>query len=352
MVDEQSPTTPRADERLPTDRLEPYLREHLPNTDGEMHILQFPGGRANLTYLVQFGEIDYVLRRPPLGPVAPSAHDMGREYRILSKLSKVFDLAPDSYLFCDDETIIGAPFQMMERRQGLVIRTEIPAQFDSDNHRRCLGEMVVDVLAQFHLVDRDHAGLSDLGRPEGFVERQLTGWSNRWQKAAHEENPNMLWLIEWLANTRPASKHVTLLHNDYKLDNMLVSEQDPSQCVAILDWDMCTSGDPLMDLSYLLNQWAMTQDPPDWIEVAAMPTHLAGFATRTEVIERYARKTGFDVGDIHWYVAFSAMKFAVIIQQIFIRYFRGQTQDDRFADFDRRAAIYIDKARHIAEHGL
>ena len=198
MIAEQKPTIPREDESISPERLEPFLRETLPHTKGELTILQFPGGRANLTYLIQFGDTDYVLRRPPLGPIAPSSHDMRREYRVLSKLSEHFSLAPKSFLYCEDETIIGAPFQVMERRHGLAIRQEVPTQFDNEIGRQRLGEMVVDVLADFHSVDRISTGLENLGHPEGFVERQLNGWADRWHKAQHEENEEMSQLINWL----------------------------------------------------------------------------------------------------------------------------------------------------------
>ncbi len=340
---------PRADERLELDRLEPYLRTHLPVADGAMAVRQFSGGLANLSYLVCFGETEYVLRRPPLGPVAPSSHDMKREHRVLSKLYRVFPLAPRSYLFCGDHSIIGADFQVMERRHGIVIRKKVPPPFSHDVAlKRKIGETVVDVLAQLHTVDRRAAGLEDLGRPQGFVKRQLDGWVQRWQVAAHEKNPAMDRLIAWLYENFPRSRETTLLHNDYKLDNIMVDGKDPTRPVAVLDWDMCTSGDPLLDLGYLLNQWVEPGDNPVWIEEAAMPTAEPGFASRREAIERYARLTGFDVGEIDWYYAFAAMKFAVIIQQIYIRYRRGQTQDERFANYDARARSFVDKGCQIA----
>lgn len=340
---------PRTDERLELERLEPYLRSHLPVADKPLSVRQFSGGHANLSYLLRFGETEYVLRRPPLGPIAPSSHDMRREYRVLSKLYRVFPLAPRSYLFCDDHSIMGADFQVMERRHGIVIRKQIPQPInDNPALKRRIGDMVVDVLAGFHKVDRTAAGLEDLGRPQGFVKRQLDGWAQRWQAAAHEENPAMARLITWLYDNFPASREQGLLHNDYKLDNMMVDRNDPAKPVAVLDWDMCTSGDPLLDLGYLLNQWVEPKDNPVWIEESAMPTAEQGFASRSEVIERYARLTGFDVSEIDWYYAFAAMKFAVIIQQIYIRYRRGQTQDERFANYDVRARSFVDKGCEIA----
>lgn len=341
---------PRPDERLPAERLERYLRGRLPWTEGEFSLGQFGGGHANLTYLVRFGDVEYVLRRPPLGPVAPRAHDMGREFRVLSRLADHFALAPRSFLHCEDEGVIGAEFQVMERRDGRVIRKEWPADVGGDAGLvRRIGEMIWDVLADFHLVDRDAAGLGDLGRPEGFVERQLEGWARRWQAAAHEENRTMDRLLAWLRERRPHTRHVTLLHNDYKFDNLLVGHDDPARAVAVLDWDMCTSGDALTDVGYLLNQWPERDDPPEWLATTSMAPPVPGLPGREAAVERYARRTGFGLEDVHWYHAFSAMKFAVIIQQIFIRYHRGQTRDARFAAYDERARSYVRKGCAIAE---
>ena len=340
---------PRADEGLASDRLEPWLRERLPETDGPFALRQFKGGHANLTYQVRFGDTEYVLRRPPLGPIAPGSHDMGREYRVLSKLYEHFPLAPRSFVFCNDQSIIGAPFQVMDRRHGIIIRDRMPAiETDGPELRRRISDMMVDVLAELHGIDREAADLGQLGHPEGFVERQLSGWSKRWQAAAHEDNPAMDRLIAWLEKRRPETRHVSILHNDYKLDNMIVDGTDPAIPIAVLDWDMCTSGDALTDLGYLLNQWVEPEDDPAWIEWTAMPTWQPGFARRADVIERYSCKTGFDIDDVEWYYAFSVMKFAVIIQQIYIRYRRGQTRDERFAHYDERAASFVAKGCLIA----
>ncbi len=340
---------PRPDERLALDALEPYLRTRLPQTDAPLTVRQFGGGHANLTYLLRFGATEYVLRRPPLGPIAPSSHDMKREHRVLSRLHRGFDLAPRSYLYCEDESVIGAPFQIMERRRGTVIRKELPPALASDARlKRRMGEMVVEVLARFHQLDRARYDLADLGHPQGFVRRQLEGWTRRWQAARDEASPRMERLIAWLEAELHESGAVSLLHNDYKLDNLLVDAADPATPVAILDWDMCTSGDPLMDLGYLLNQWVEPGDPPDWIENSSMPSDDPDFPDRAEVVERYARATGFDVANVGWHYAFAAMKFAVIIQQIYVRYLRGQTRDERFARYHLRVKSYIDKGCTIA----
>ncbi|MEX0694075.1 MAG: phosphotransferase family protein [Rhodospirillales bacterium] len=339
----------RADERLDTTRLEPWLRAHLPDASGPFSLAQFGGGHANLTYLVQFGDTAYVLRRPPLGPIAPSAHDMQREHRVLRDLWQAFALAPRSFAVCEDDAIIGVPFHVMERRLGIVIRTQLPDDRDwtPDLNVR-VGNMLVDVLAGLHCADPDAAGLGDLGRPEGFIERQLTGWSKRWVAARHEDNPHMQGIIAWLERELPVSQKVSLLHNDFKLDNMLLDAADPGRATAVLDWDMCTRGDPLVDLGYTLTFWGQSDDDPAWIQAASMPTWNPGFPDRDAVIERYARATGLNCDDVHWYQVFGVFKIAVILQQIYIRYLRGQTRDERFAVFGKRIAGLIDKGRVLA----
>ena len=348
----------RDDEGLDAARLEAYLHGRLPGAVGPLSIAQFGGGHANLSYLLRFGEAEFVLRRPPLGPIAASSHDMSREHRVLSRLHVVFDLAPQCYLLCTDPAVIGADFMVMERRRGRVIRGDLPERFlgDPDLARR-IGEMMIDCLAAFHTVDANAAGLGDLGHPEGFVARQLEGWTGRWQKAKDHDDPAMAnrsmdRLIEWLEASCPESSETTLIHNDYKLDNMLVESDHPAHAVALLDWDMCTRGDPLMDLGYLLNYWVEPGDPHDWRAAAAMPTWRDGFPSRAEAALRYGAQTGFALNDLLWYRVFGAFKIAVILQQIHIRWRRGQTRDQRFADMGTRVATLIDKGLILAEGRL
>ena len=327
----------RPDETLDLTRLEPWLRANLPRTEGALTIRQFGGGHANLTYLVAFDDTEYVLRRPPLGPVAPRSHDMAREHRVLSRLGRAFPLAPTSFALCQDPIVIGAHFHLLERRHGCVIRTALPDVLARDTRRvRRLGEMMVDTLATLHQVDPGQVGLADLGRPDGFVHRQLTGWSKRWQAAKDRDLPDVDTVMTWLQDRIPPTGTTALLHNDYKLDNLLLDTLDPATPTAVLDWDMCTQGDPLMDLGYLLNVWIEPGDDPAWRESTPMPSYEPGFPTRDEVVERYARKTGFDVTHVRWYYAFGVFKLLVILQQIYIRFLRGQTQDDRFRELGRR----------------
>ena len=347
----------RPDERLDVTRLEPYLREHLPGAEGSLSVAQFHGGKANLTYCLQFGDVaasrEFVLRRPPLGPIPPGAHDMRREHRVLSALSRRYKLAPCSLLLCEDESIIGSVFIVEERRVGFVIRDDLPAEFAGRPAlNRDIGFALVDALAELHSVDPGAIGLADLGRVEGYLERQLSGWKRRWEASLggpeeDESRASMAPVLDWLDRTLPRERAGALLHNDYRLDNCLLDTADPANIVAVLDWDMCTRGDPLADLGYLLNYWVEPDDDPAWRAIASMPTWRDGFPSRAEAVERYAIRTGSDVGDILWYQVFAAFKLAVIIQQIYIRYVRGQTQDQRFASYATRVLGLARKAQKL-----
>ncbi|GAC1575911.1 MAG: phosphotransferase family protein [Candidatus Elarobacter sp.] len=342
----------RPEEHVDPDRLEPYLRERLPGAEGPLEIRQFGGGHANLTYLVRFGEREYVLRRPPLGPVPPGAHDMRREHRVLSTLHAGYPLAPQSYLLCTDHDVIGADFFVMERRHGIAFRSDIPEPWRDDRAMlRRVGETLIDNLALLHAVDAGSVGLGDLGKPDGYVTRQLNGWIERWGAALTPDVGAAEPLTGWLRQTIPEQQRTTLVHNDYKLDNTLLSPVDPAQTVAVLDWDMCTRGEPLMDLGYLLTLWAEPGEDGGGGMQRGMPTWRPGFASRREAAQRYAEKSGADISNLHWYVVFNAFRFAVIIQQIYLRYVRGQTHDERFKDMGRATNAIIDRGLALIDRG-
>ena len=342
----------RRGEQLDLARLEPWLRAHLPETDGSLTVHQFGGGHANLTYLIRFGHHEYVLRRPPLGPVAPKSHDMKREHRVLARLGSAFPLAPTSFALCEDPAVLGVDFHVMERRRGFVVRGELPEILKGDPAgTQRLGEMVVDTVADLHRVEPAGVDLADLGRPEGFLPRQLSGWANRWRAAADRELASVDHLIGWLHKNLPACQATTLLHNDYRLDNILLDVVDPATAKAVLDWDMCTLGDPLMDLGYLLNAWVHADDDPAWRGMTTMPSYEPGFPTRQEAVERYARRTGCDVSRVHWYYIFGVFKLIVILQQIYIRFLRGQTRDERFAPLGARVQKLGDKGMTLLGSG-
>lgn len=329
----------RPDERFDTDALAGWLETVEGVPVGTPEIAQFGGGKANLTYLLSFPDgSELVLRRPPLGPVAPGAHDMSREYRVLSRLWRSFDKAPRAIAYCSDESVIGSDFFLMERRDGVVVRGSVPEMFGSGADpevNRKLSEVVVDTLAEFHAVDPGSCGLDDLGHPDGFLQRQVEGWAGRWERAKHEDNPLADELAAWLMDALPDEARASLLHNDWRLDNMAVSADDPGACVAVYDWDMATQGDPLADLGTLMGSWFDPGEAPG--ELSMMPTQTPGWMSRRDAVERYAARSGSDATAVDWYLVFGAWKLAIILQQIYIRWLRGQTQDERFAGLDEGA---------------
>jgi aminoglycoside phosphotransferase (APT) family kinase protein len=326
----------RAGEGFDPARLADHLRGQLPGAEGPLAVLQFGGGHANLTYLLRFGSepsvVEYVLRRPPVGPVAASSHDMGREYRALLALHKGFPLAPQPFVYCADPAVMGFPFFVMERRHGVVVRGVIPEQFGAGRDARVnrkLSEVVIDTLAEFHAVLPAAVGLDDLGKPEGFLQRQVTGWAERFERSKTVALPLADELTRWLLDNLPVSGEATLLHNDWRLDNLAVSAEDPGRCVAVYDWDMCTRGDPLADLGTLLALWSDPGEGPAGTN--PMPTQSPGFLSRAQATARYHAQTGRDVSPAPYYLVFGTFKMAVVLQQIFFRFARGQTQDSRFA---------------------
>lgn len=342
----------RPDELFDEQRVEMFLRGRIPGSENALKVRQFGGGKANLTYLLDYGTHQYVLRRPPLGPVAAAAHDMGREFKVLSRLYEAFPLAPRAFLFCEDTELIGSPFFVMERREGVVVRGRIPDIYAAypDAPRR-MSEALVDVLAQFHAVDYKAAGLSDLGEPNGFIARQIEGWYKRWHKAKNEAVPAMDAVYEWLKGNQPPTVYFSLVHNDFKLDNVMLERDDPGKIVAVFDWDMCTLGDPLSDLGTLLCYWTEPDDPPMFQAVSMMPTGKLGFLRRDELVERYVERCGRDVSHIQFYHALGLYRLTVIIAQIYIRYVHGQTQDHRFAAMGQMIPLMAQAALDVIAKG-
>lgn len=339
----------RPDERLDEAALANYLRGRLPGSERPLTVRQFGGGAANLTYLLDYGTHAYVLRRPPLGPVAKSAHDMAREYSVLSVLHQAFPLAPQAFLYCDDAGVIGADFFVMARKRGVVVRKRIPDAFAAiPNAPRRMSAALVDALADFHAVDYAAIGLSELGKPDGFIERQVAGWYKRWQAAKTDDLAAMTAVYQYLRDNIPSTTGHSLVHNDYKLDNVMFAVDDPARMIAIFDWDMCTLGDPLSDLGALLCYWTEPGDPPMFQAMSMMPTGERSFLTRAELVARYAARSGRSVANIRFYHTLGLFRLTVIIAQIYIRYARGQTQDQRFAAFGQMIPIVAQEARRVA----
>lgn len=342
-------TLVRSGEELPVASLESYLSQRMPGASGPLAVEQFPHGHSNLTYLLRWGNQELVLRRPPFGNQVKTAHDMGREFRVLSKLSEVYPPAPRPVLFCEDTGILGVPFYVMERRHGIVLRRADTTGIDAPTARR-LSVALIDNLALLHDVDYRAAGLADLGKPKGYVNRQVSGWINRFANARTDAGPAMDRVAQWLSDHQPVKSDAALIHNDYKYDNLLLDPNDPTRIVALLDWEMATIGDPLMDLGTTLGYWVEAGDSESMRAGAFGPTALPGSLTRQELVDRYVEKTGRDVSKIAFYYCFGLYKIAVIIQQIYARFVRGHTQDERFAHLNERVAALSDQAiRAIAE---
>jgi aminoglycoside phosphotransferase (APT) family kinase protein len=336
-----------------------YLRVHLStgrDPGEDIDVSQFPGGHSNLTYLARFGGRELVVRCPPLGPVAPRAHDMAREYRWLAALNPVFRLAPEPYLLCEDPSVIGSVFYVMERRRGVVVRHEEPRGLADDRAgRRKVGQALVDALAGLHAIDVGSGPIAELGKPAGFVRRQVQGWSDRWQRSKVSELPEMDAIAAWLAARVPDDPGPpAIVHGDFKLDNVMLDPLDPGRVVAVLDWEMTALGDPLVDLGIFLAYWgsgpasASEAAGPGERDALSTVTDRPGWWRRDEILERYALRSGRNLSAIRFYDVFALFKIAVVVQQIYFRYLGGQTDDPRFAAFGGRVSHLARQAAAIA----
>src|ERR1700758_1284588 len=282
----------RAGEELDLTRLQPFLQQQY-GYDGPVSIEQFPSGHSNLTYLIRLGPREVVLRRPPFGSKVRSAHDMSREFRVLSKLHQAYPVAPTALLYCDDQAILGVPFYLMEPIRGVILRRDLPpdVSLPPETAQR-LSEAFLDNLARLHNLDFAAIGLGDLGKPQGYLERQVKGWIERYHNSTTDDYPEVELVSDWLTRPMPARTATTLIHNDYKYDNVVLDPDDLTRIVGVLDWEMSTLGDPLTDLGTALAYWTDPSDPEDFREIRSVPTILPGTLTRAQLVERYAAVTG------------------------------------------------------------
>jgi aminoglycoside phosphotransferase (APT) family kinase protein len=350
-----SPRAIRAGEELDVERLTAYLREKVPELGQarDVQVEQFPSGHSNLTYLLRAGDREYVLRRPPFGSKVKSAHDMGREHRILSKLHAVYPLAPEPVAFCDDESVIGGKFYVMRRIEGVIIRKELPPELGLDAPRlRTLHLNLVDNLARIHGLDYQKAGLGDLGKPDGYVERQVSGWTKRYADSQTDDIPAVTEVAKWLADHLPKESGSSLIHNDYKLDNVVLDPSDVTKIIGVLDWEMSTIGDPLMDLGTFVGYWIEPGDDDVLQAMRWSPTTQPGSLTRAEIVARYEQATGRTVPNPVYYYVFGMFKTAVVVQQIYYRYKQGLTRDPRFAALADSMRLLVEQARRTiaADH--
>ena len=352
LLDQSAPV--RGGEELNAAVLRAYLLANLPETQGDLAIEQFPRGYSNLTYLLRLGEQELVLRRPPFGANVKSAHDMGREYRILRGLEQVYAKAPRPLLYCDDTGIIGAPFYVMERVQGVILRERLPVGLDvPPGVMRRVCEALVDTLAELHSVDYGRAGLAELGRAEGYVARQVHGWAQRYERARTHDLPSMHTVAAWLQANMPPERGAALIHNDFKLDNLVLDAHELTRIKAVLDWEMATIGDPLMDLGTTLGYWIQAGDPGELQRIGL--ARFPGSLRRGEVVARYAERAGLSssvlAGQIVYYYVFGLFKIAVIAQQIYYRYRQGHTTDARFEQLDAVVAACARMAEQAIASG-
>ena len=329
-----------------------FFAEHVPGGDTPLAYELIAGGRSNLTYRVHGDGQEWVLRRPPLGHVLPTAHDMAREFRVLSGLRDTRVPVPRAIALCEDAQVNGAPFYVMQYCPGVVVHHELPEGFaQTEEARRRIAFSMIDTLVELHDVDFEAVGLGAFGRPEGFLARQVKRWSKQWESSKTRELPAIDALIELLRRRLPESPPPTIVHGDFRLGNMALAQDSPHEIVAIFDWEMATLGDPLTDLGYTLMYWSEPGDPPNpLVHAKGEPyTTKPGFPGREELVRHYAKKSGRDLEAIAFYQALAFYKLAVIAEGIYARFLKGKTVGEGFDDGGRSAEVLVERGLALAE---
>jgi aminoglycoside phosphotransferase (APT) family kinase protein len=345
----EDPAGPLVDPR----GLQAYLDGRVPGR-GPFEVERHRAGHSNETFFVRRSGREWVLRRPPRGAFLPTAHDVLREHRVLAALDGTAVRVPRPFLACDDPSVIGAPFYLMEKVEGVVPRTSLPPGLDTDEERRRVAEEVVDALVEIHAVDWRSAGLDGWGRPAGYLKRQLRRWRGQLELATGLTRPlpDLVRTAEWLGERRPTSPPSTIVHGDYKLDNVVVAADPPARVMAVLDWEMSTIGDPLADVGYLLSSWRQPEDPPDVVLADQVDlTRAPGFLGRAELVERYRERSGRDTGDLTWYVVLAIWKLAILLEASYARHLAGATDDPFFAELEEGVLSLASRAVHLARTG-
>jgi aminoglycoside phosphotransferase (APT) family kinase protein len=354
MGHEDIPAGVREGESFDIGKVGTFIKERIPGLNGDLSVEQFPSGFSNLTYMLKIGDRELVMRRPPFGKKAKSAHDMSREYRILTALKPVFPYGPEPLLYCDDPAIIGSPFYIMQRLKGVILRKNIPRGLQLPPEKAAaLCENWVDVLVALHSLDYKKIGLENFGKPEGYVGRQVAGWTSRYRDARTDDAPDFEEVMRWLQDRMPDDlASACVVHNDYKFDNVVLAPDDPANIIGVLDWEMATIGDPLMDLGASLAYWVTAEDPEEVQLIRTLPTVAPGMFTREQLVARYLDRTGLALPSFGFYLCFGIFRLAVIAQQIYYRFYHGQTRDERFGMLIAAVQILERAALKIIREGM
>jgi len=334
----------RDEDSFDTAAVTAWLKSHVDDLGELQEVRQYPGGASNLTYLLRFAGRELILRRPPAGHKAASAHDMRREYRVQNRLRPVYPYVPNVLALCTDAAVLGSDFYVMERVDGIILRGDLPDGMTlSPADARALAFRVFDRLIELHQVDAEAAGLGDLGKGAGYVERQVRGWSERYRRARTPDVPESADVIAWLAANQPDDVRICVIHNDFRFDNVVLSEE--LEVRGVLDWEMATLGDPLMDLAGSVAYWTQADDDDMAQLMRKQPSHLPGMPTRSELVDYYCSRSGLPAGNWTFYEVFGYFRLAVIMQQIYYRYHAGQTHNPAFAGLDAGVTYLLERSR-------
>jgi aminoglycoside phosphotransferase (APT) family kinase protein len=341
----------RDEDRIDAGKIDAFLKQRISGLEGPPTIRQFSGGSSNLTYLIDYAGRELVLRKPPAGFKAKSAHDMLREARIMTALKPHYSLVPDILATCDDHSVAGSEFYVMERLRGVILRGELPAGLGLDEagvRRLCLE--FIDRLVELHRIDVSHPQVAAIGRGEGYVARQVSGWTQRWRQSLTRDTDPCEDVMAWLGESQPQREiSICVIHNDYRFDNVVLGSGHPPEIIGVLDWEMATLGDPMMDLGGSLAYWVEAGDDPEYHAMRRQPTHVPGMLSRREIVSCYAERSGWSVENFDFYEVFGLFRLMVIIQQIYRRFALGQTTNPRFADFGRSAVYLGRRCRNLIQ---